>query len=61
LRLETVKQEIKEFVDIHLYVDIDRLSFEVDDGVSQFLRKGSLLIPELKASEKKLNMMEKIL
>jgi len=42
-------------------MDIDWQSFEVDDGVSQFLRKSSLLIPELKASEKKLNMMEKVL
>ena len=61
LRLETVKEKIKELIDIHLYMDIDRLQFEVQDRAGQFLRKYSLLIPQLKTTKKDLKMMEEVL
>lgn len=51
LTLNPVKQQIEEFINIHLNVDINRMALEIDDGVRQFLRKSSLVIPQLKSSE----------
>jgi hypothetical protein len=44
LPFEAVKQKIEEFIYVHLNMDIDRKTLEIDNCVSQFLREGRFVV-----------------
>jgi hypothetical protein len=61
LNLETIEQEIKEFIHVHLDTDINGLSFEVDDRIGQFMWKRRFFISQLKMCKDGLKMMQEFL